>query len=347
MFDPALIRSLTGTPMRVRCAVLPSLLSPTASVPAAEGWAALHVTLHNAGSAGHGEATLPPTMDAYGPAVLRDQLADARDGLERMISPAELSGLLPPGPLRSALDSALWDLLAKRSGAHAWELLGMPPPRPVPAIRTVPLVAPDLLEDELRAGAGFASLKLKLGAGDVADDITRLTAVRRLRPDAWLMTDADGTWDVDRLHTMLPILQAHDVRLLEQPLPQAQSGALATLRRPFPIITDLAYGAGGDLGRLGAHYDGINLKLDAVGGLTAALGILEQAGQRGLVVLLGSPPATALSCAAALHAAPGADYVGLPRWLRAPGHRTPGPRGLDGLEGEGGTLVPPSPSVWG
>ena len=40
--------------MRVRCAVLPTLLSPTASVPAAEGWAALHVTLHNAGSAGHG-----------------------------------------------------------------------------------------------------------------------------------------------------------------------------------------------------------------------------------------------------------------------------------------------------
>ena len=172
---------------------------------------------------------------------------------QRMISPAELSGLLPPGPLRSALDSALWDLLAKRSGARAWELLGMPPPRPVPAIRTVPLVAPDAGgRTEGRRGLRLPQAEARRGRRRRRHHPAHGRAPSEA--DAWLMTDADGTWDVDRLHTMLPILQAHDVRLLEQPLPQAQSGALATLRRPFPIITDLAYGTGGDLGRLGAHY---------------------------------------------------------------------------------------------
>ncbi|MER5199870.1 enolase C-terminal domain-like protein [Streptomyces sp. NPDC002755] len=341
MFDPALLRSLTGTPMQVRCAVLPARLSPAGAVPGAGGWAVLRVTVRNAGSTGQGEAALQPSLEAHGPDVLRDEFASARDGLERMISPVQLPGLLSPGPLRSALDSALWDLLAKRSGQRAWELLGMPPPRPVPAIRTVSPVAADLLEQELKDGEDFASLKLKLGVGDLADDLARLTAVRRLRPDAWLMVDVDGAWDADRLHVMLPILHAHGVRMLEQPLPQAQSAVLAALPRPFPIITDLTYGESADLGRLGDRYDGINLSLDAVGGLTAALGIMEQAGQRGLAVLLDSPPATALSCAPALHAAPGADHVTLPRWLDASGPGAPS------LEGEGGMLVPPSPSLWG
>lgn len=341
MLDPAFLRSLTGTPMRVRCAVLPARLAGAWPARSADEWAVLRVTLANAGSAGQGEATLVPCVDEHGPGVLRDQLAAAQDGLERMISPVELPGLLPPGPLRSALDLALWDLLAKRSGQRAWKLLGMPPPRPVPAIRTVPLVAPHLLREELRDSEGFAFLRLKLGGGDIGDDLARLAAVRRLRPDAWLMADAGGAWDLDRLRRMLPVLKAHGVRLLEQPLPQAESGALAALRRPFPIITGLAYGQSADLGRLGTRYDGISLRLDAVGGLTAALGIMEQAGQRGLVVLLDSPPATALSCAAVLHAAPGADYVNLPRWLRAPGDGAARPRV------EGGMLIPPSAPLWG
>ncbi|MFF6806854.1 enolase C-terminal domain-like protein [Streptomyces sp. NPDC012616] len=341
MFDPALLRSLTGTPMQVRCAVLPASLSAAGAVPGASGWAVLRVTVRNAGRTGQGEAALRPSHHAHGPDVLRDQFASARDGLERMISPLQLPGLLSPGPLRSALDSALWDLLAKRSGQRAWELLGMPPPRPVPAVRTVSPVATELLERELRDGADFASLKLELGAGGLADDLARLTAVRRLRPDAWLMVDARGAWDADRLRVMLPILHAHGVRMLAQPLPQARSAALTALPRPFPIIADLTHEQSTDLARLGERYDGVNLSLDAVGGLTAALGLMEQAGQRGLAVLLDSPPATSLSCAPVLHAAQGADHVTLPRWLCASG------AGAPTLQGEGGMLLPPSPALWG
>ncbi|MGW1273957.1 enolase C-terminal domain-like protein [Streptomyces sp. NPDC002491] len=341
MFDPALLRSLTGTPMQVRCAVVPATLSAAGAAPGASGWAVLRVTVHNAGSVGQGEAALRPSQDTHARNVLRDQFASARDGLERMISPLQLPGLLAPGPLRSALDSALWDLLAKRSGQRAWELLGMPPPRPVPALRTVPPVATELLERELRDSGDFACLKLELGGGGLADDLARLTAVRRLRPEAWLMVDARGTWDADRLHVMLPILHTHGVRMLQQPLPQARSAALAALPRPFPIIASLTHEQSTDLGRVGERYDGVNLSLDAVGGLTAALNIMEQAGQRGLAVLLDSPPATSLSCAPVLHAAPGADHVTLPRWLDASG------AGAPTLQGEGGMLLPPSPALWG
>ncbi|MDI3390699.1 enolase C-terminal domain-like protein [Streptomyces sp. B-S-A8] len=344
MFDPAFLKSLTGTPMRVQCAVLPA--EPPHGPPAdgARNWSVLRVTLRNAGSTGHGDATLLPFLDAHAPDVVRAQLGGARDRLERMISPVDLAGLLPPGPLRSALDAALWDLLAKRSGQRVWELLGVPPPRPVPAVLTLPRGEQPGLEEELRHSQTFAALKLMLGEGTVEDDLARLHAVRRHRPDAWLMADAGGSWGVDRLHTMLPVLQAHGVRLLEQPLPEVESAALAALRRPFPIIADLAYGESGDLGRLASRYDGINLKPDAVGGLTAALDLMRQADQRGLSVLLGAPPATPRSWAAVLHAAAGADRVNFSQWLRTAGDPPCPPAGQKDTDG---VLAPPAPSLWG
>ncbi|OON75388.1 enolase C-terminal domain-like protein [Streptomyces tsukubensis] len=341
MFDPAFLKSLTGTPLRVQCTVLTVCPPASGRGGGKREWAVLRVVLRNAGSAGQGEATLLPHIEAHHPAVLRAQIAGAAAGLERMISPVDLPDLLPAGPLRSALDTALWDLLAKRSGRPAWELLGVPPPRPVPVVRTVDRLELPSLEAELRASSAFPLLKLKLGAGAVEDDLARLEVVRRYRPDAWLMADADGAWDVDRLHRMLPVLRAYEVSMLEQPLPEGESGALTALRRPFPIITELPYGDSGDVGRLISRYDGINVKLDAVGGLTAALGIMQEADQRGLAVLLGSPPATALSWAAALHAASGAHLVNLSPRLRAPGERE------RELEPAGAVLGAPVPSLWG
>ncbi|MEU8030563.1 enolase C-terminal domain-like protein [Streptomyces sp. NPDC049099] len=319
MFDPVLLRSLTGTPLRVQCAVLPVPAPDGGTVDVPREWAVLRVLLRGAGSTGRGEATLLPYREADSREAVSEQLASVEAELAHLISPVELLDLLPPGPLRSALDTALWDLLAKRSGQRAWELLGVPRPRPVPVVRTLPLLEHTRLENELRHSDGFSSLKLKLGAGAVEDDLARLDAVRRHRPDAWLMADAEGGWDVDRLHAMLPKLADHGVRVLEQPLPEAESGALVTLRRPFPIIADLPRGEVGDMGRLVARYDGINLKLDAVGGLTMALAMMEQAEQRGLLVLLGSPPATARSWAATLHAATVADLVNVPQTLCVPG----------------------------
>ncbi|MFM9368789.1 enolase C-terminal domain-like protein [Streptomyces sp. Da 82-17] len=342
MFDPAFLKSLTGTPMRVQCAVLPA--EPPHAPPADTGrdWSVLRVTLRNAGRAGRGEATLLPFLDAHAPDVVRAQLGGTRDRLERMISPVDLAEMLPPGPLRSALDAALWDLLAKRSGQRVWELLGVPPPRPVPAVLTLPWGERPCLDAELRHSHAYGALKLMLGEGTVADDLDRLHAVRRRRPDAWLMVDAGGAWDVDRLHTMLPMLQAHGVRLLEQPVEEGESGALVGLRRPFPIIADLAYGESGDgLGRLASRYDGINLKPDAVGGLTAALDLMRQADQRGLSVLLGAPPATPRSWAAALHVAAGADRVNFSQWLRTEDDPQAGQQDTDGV------LAPPAPSLWG
>ncbi|MFD6620102.1 hypothetical protein ACFWFB_33210, partial [Streptomyces albidoflavus] len=202
MFDPALLRSLTGTPLRVECDILPARPLRPAAWPGA--WSVVRITARNAGSTGRGEATLRPGIAAHRPTALRDQLDRAHPALLRMISPTELPALLPAGPLRSALDTALWDLLAKRTGQPVWDLVGAPRPRSVPLVHTVERGEHGSLAAELDESADFDALRVKLGARAVEDDLARLTAVRRRRPDAWLMAAADGAWDVDRLRTMLP-----------------------------------------------------------------------------------------------------------------------------------------------
>ncbi|GHD93259.1 enolase C-terminal domain-like protein [Streptomyces naganishii] len=359
MFDPVLLRSLAATPLRVQYAVLPVPAPVSARVPGPEGapagagrgWAVLRVTLHGAGATGAGEATLLPYAAAHGHDAVRAQLAAAEPGLTPGVSPLELPGLLPPGPARSAVDSALWDLFAERSGLPVRALLGLRRPRPLPGIRTLPLLPTAELEAELRdgggrgpgAGPGSPGLRLRLGAGSVEDDLALLDAVRRHRPDAWLMADADGAWDPDRLHTMLPRLAEHGVRVLRQPLPEAESGALVTLRRPFPIIAGLAHGGAAGLDRLAARYDGVALGLDAVGGLTTALAVMEEAGQRGLLVLLDSPPATARSWTATLHAAAYADLLCVPPALSVEGGPAQHPRHPHSVAAP----PAPAPAMWG
>lgn len=338
MFDPALLRSLTGTPLRVECDILPARPHRPALWPGA--WSVVRITVRNAGRTGRGEATLRPGVAAHRPSALRSQLARAHPALLRMLSPTELPALLPAGPLRSALDTALWDLLAKRTGQPVWDLVGAPRPRPVPLVHTVGRDESAELERELKESVDFGSLRVKLGARAVEDDLARLDTVRRHRPDAWLMAAADGAWTVDRLRTMLPVLRDHGVRLLEQPLPETESGVLGTLPRPFPIIAGTARGDERDVARLVSRYDGMRLTLDAVGGLTTALRLMEQADQRGLVVVLASPPATPRSWAAALQAAPSAHYVSF----------TPGLTLRDGaapVRPTGGALRPLPEPLWG
>ncbi|MEU6392957.1 enolase C-terminal domain-like protein [Streptomyces sp. NPDC046939] len=338
MFDPALLRSLTGTPLRVECDILPARPLCPATWPGA--WSVVRITARNAGSTGRGEATLRPGVAAHCPTALRSQLDRARPALHRMITPTDLPALLPAGPLRSAMDTALWDLLAKRTGQPVWDLMGAPRPGPVPLVHTVERGEPETLAGELEQSADFDGLRVKLGAPAVEDDLARLSAVRERRPDAWLMAAADGAWDVDRLRVMLPALHDHGVRLLEQPLPETESGVLSTLRRPFPIITRTAYGDDRDVDRLVSRYDGIRLSLDAVGGLTTALRLMERADQLGLLVLLGSPPATPRSWAAALQAAPGAHYVNYTPGLTLPG-------GTEPVRPTDGALAPLPAPLWG
>src|SRR4051812_47195785 len=82
------------------------------------------VTLRDGQHEGRGEAAGVYYMDDR-PEGMLATLEALRDTIEAGITRAALLDLLPPGGARNALDCALWELEAHRSGIPVWKLAGL------------------------------------------------------------------------------------------------------------------------------------------------------------------------------------------------------------------------------
>ncbi len=83
------------------------------------------VTLRDAdGFVGRGEACGVPYAGET-PQTMTAQIDSVRPILERDPTRIELLRILPPGGARYAVDAALWDIEAKRTGKPAWRIAGL------------------------------------------------------------------------------------------------------------------------------------------------------------------------------------------------------------------------------
>ncbi len=251
---------------------------------------------------------------------------------------AELASLLPAGAARNALDCALWDLAAKRSGVRASELAGLPPLHPVETAFTLSLGTPEAMAAKAREAAAHPLLKLKLG-GD--GDRERLQAVREAVPAARLIADANEAWQPRDIESLLAAAQRTGVELIEQPLPAGSDALLAEIERTVPVCADESVHGLASLDALASRYDAVNIKLDKTGGLTEALLVADRARALGLKIMVGSMVATSLSMAPALLLAQEADWVDLDGPLLLARDRVPG------LVYAAGKVLPPEPALWG
>ncbi len=216
---------------------------------------------------------------------------------------------------RAAFEGALCDLTAQGEGLAlaAWlaRSAGGSARAAVPAAALLAGEAPDALAGSARRAraAGFRCVKLKLGAGRLADDLRRVAAVREwIGPDAALRLDANEIWPDAR--TALAALErlaelAYEVvELVEQPVPGANVDALAQVRAasPIRIAADEAVAGPGGLERVLAARaaDAIVLKPAALGGLRAALRAGKRAREAGCAIYVTSLLDGAVSRAAAL-----------------------------------------------
>ncbi len=245
---------------------------------------------------------------------------------------------MPPGAARNALDCALWDLEAKKSGAPAWKLAGLGPLRPAVTCFTLSLGTPDSMAEAARKAADLPLLKVKLGGeGDPA----RIHAVRRAAPDAELVVDANEAWSAETFaENMRACAEAH-VALIEQPLPADADEMLRNVEHVVPICADESVHVAADLDALAGKYDAVNVKLDKAGGLTEALELARAARQRELLVMVGCMLATSLAMAPAMLVAQAADFVDLDGPLLLSKDRVPG------LAYSGALVSPPEPALWG
>jgi len=217
--------------------------------------------------------------------------------------------LLPTGAARNALDCALWDLEAKRSGKRMWELANLPIVDQVETSFTISLDSPEKMAASAKANSNQRILKLKLG-GD-ALDLQRVEAVREAAPMSRLLIDANESWSPKHYRKIIPALKGLGVELVEQPFPADADEVLESLDHPVPVCADESCHTTTDLPRLKNRYEVINVKLDKTGGLTEALRLCEQARESGFKLLIGCMVGTSLSMAPARLLASAAEWVDL------------------------------------
>ncbi|MBP1846069.1 L-alanine-DL-glutamate epimerase-like enolase superfamily enzyme [Rhizobium petrolearium] len=293
--------------------------------------------IHENGRSGRGECVPYKRYGETVEGVIADirSIAEAiRDGLTR----EELQARMKPGAARNAVDCALWDLEAKRTGRRVADMIGASNSKPFVTAFTLSLGEPEAMAAEARQNAHRPLLKIKLGTDN---DEARLRAVREAAPDSRLIVDANEGWTEDNLAHHMAIASETNVSLIEQPLPAGRDAALTGIRHLVSVCADESVHATKDLASLRDRYDAVNIKLDKTGGLTEALAMKEEAQRLGFAVMIGCMVGSSLAMAPAVLLAQDADYADLDGPLLLARDR-PG-----GLRYEGSLVYPPEASLWG
>ena len=213
------------------------------------------------------------------------------DGITR----EELQQIMSPGGARNAVDCALWDLEAKRSGKTIWEMIGWQP-KPVTTVYTVGMDDLDVIQNDAAAHSDCPILKVKVGIGDPVEQIT---AIRKGAPRSSIVVDANQGWVVADLQRYSESLKELGVTMIEQPMLVADDEALRSYDSPLPLCADESCSTSADLERLAGLYSMVNIKLDKTGGLTEALALAEQAIAMGFDLMVGNMLGSSLGMAPA------------------------------------------------
>lgn len=250
----------------------------------------------------------------------------------------DLPALIGAGAARNAIDCALWDLEAKRSGKLVADMVGLPPLRDLTTAVTVSFGNARAMAASAAAFAGRPLIKVKVG-GD--NDAERIRLVAEAAPASRIIIDANEGWSGDNIvENMLAAAKA-GVVLIEQPLPAGKDDILAEIPHPVPVCADESAHGTDDLHTLLGRYDSINIKLDKTGGLTEALRMQKRARELGFGIMVGCMVGTSLAMAPATLVAQDADFVDLDGPLILKEDRDPG------LVFEGSRVSPPEPELWG
>ncbi len=125
---------------------------------------------------------------------------------------------------QSAVDIALWDIVAKAAGRPLWQVLGGGREADIPIYNTHAgwlNYSASQLVDEAQAllDQGYTALKMKVGKPDAREDRARVAAVRKaVGEGVLLMVDANQKWDLMHACAAASLLEEFELGWLEEPL---------------------------------------------------------------------------------------------------------------------------------
>lgn len=306
---------------------------------------AVWVALEHGGLTGWGEVVSSDYLGLPTARIVR-HLTMARPAVEHLPDPEtawdehvadSLVGLpeLPAGVL-AGMEAALLDLVGKRAGRPAHQLLGTHSAPAAQTARTIGIVppVPAAAQAARLALSGFTVIKIKAGSPDPEEDLARVRAVQVGAPGVSLLLDPNGAWTERQTIDLLPRFAEFGVTAVEQPIAPGSPDALARVAKesPVPVIADEDAVSCEDAVALAGRVHGVNVKLAKCGGVRAALRIHDALRGSGTDLMLGCLTASSLGIAPAVHLADRA------RWVDLDGHLLLADDPWTGIGGTDGTV---------
>jgi O-succinylbenzoate synthase len=190
---------------------------------------------------------------------------------------------------KAAIETAVWDLEARRREMPLWRLLGGTR-RAIPcgvSIGLQPTTDALLAKIERELAAGYQRIKIKIKPGH---DVDLVRAVRERYPDILLMADANSAYTLGDFG-ILKELDAFDLMMIEQPLAHDDIADHAKLQRQIATAVCLdesirsAADARDAIDRGACRV--INIKLGRVGGHLEARRVEQECREQGIPVWCG------------------------------------------------------------
>ncbi|MBD3381381.1 MAG: hypothetical protein GF404_04205 [candidate division Zixibacteria bacterium] len=211
--------------------------------------------------------------------------------------------------LLAGLDIALYDYISTKLELPLWQYLGIPDPHGKETSYTVSIDSPENVVKRLEAAKGFPAVKLKIGSDHDLDNLKLIHSTGKFK----LRVDANSAFTLDQFMELVPLINDIGVELIEQPLVDSDPNDLKMLKRELraPIYLDESIVEVEDIYRYVGSIDGINIKLQRVGGIHQALKMIQVARSVDMKIMFGCMLETSIGNTAAAHLAGFAEFLDL------------------------------------
>ncbi|OCR26210.1 mandelate racemase [Pseudomonas syringae] len=256
-------------------------------------------------------------LNGYTPGEVIAQALKAVSAVSWQQDPAQLLAQMPHWaaalsmPVRTLIDCALHDLLARRAGLPLAQWLGAPDAKVRYASNQTLFWSPFevfLAQADAYVNRGFRDLKVRIAVSSFDEDLIRLQALReRFGSEIKIAVDVNGQWPQHDALSHLEALARFDLAYAEQPIAAGGWEAMERLaeQSPLPLMIDEGLAGSEDVDRLCALGGKVwaHLKLVKIGGIAPCVSAARRLTQAGVTCMIGQMNEGAAATAAALHVA--------------------------------------------
>jgi len=209
---------------------------------------------------------------------------------------------------KSAVSSALHDLVGKKLGLPVYRLWGLSADSTPQSSFTIAIAENEELERRVAEARDYPILKIKLGT-DRDMEIVRI--VRGAAPTKQLRVDANAAWTPKHAVQMSEFLADQGVEMIEQPVAANDIEGLRFVREgsKLPVFADESCLVATDVAKLHGAVDGINIKLAKCGSLREALRMVHTARALDMQVMAGCMIESSLGISAIAQISPLLDFA--------------------------------------